>query len=100
MKLSKILIKTQERIRDPRRWCQYTSAKGDRCCVVGALRYAIVGDPRTIPEDEEYEAARDILASVAGQGPATVNDEHGHAAVMDMLDAAISAAMSDEAMES
>lgn len=101
MKTSEVLIKAQELIRDPGKWCQGAFERDGAYCALGALGWRFRCVDRIPNEGVVYEYLQPIVDALVGRHwtVSSYNDSHSHADVMDLFDIAISAAMSDEAVE-
>lgn len=101
MKTSTILRRARALIEDPERWCQYGYRDGNKRCALAALGVRFVKKSGISIVPARSRDAYDSLVQASGYEFGTeyisqVNDNSGHAAVMDLYDIAISAAMSDE----
>jgi hypothetical protein len=96
-----LLIRARERIADPSRWVQqYRAVDADRTrvdptdpsavrwCAMGALDAEAGERPERHDGDDLWHAQRRLYAA-AGRTPEYINDELGHAAVLEMFDEAI-----------
>jgi hypothetical protein len=96
----------RERIANERDWCRGQMHINGQACAIAALEdvgVVVFGECASAELEYLHAAAGDVADGQFAPGMAAtainVNDYLGHAAVLAMYDLAISAAMSDEAME-
>lgn len=102
MKPSEYLIKARGLIDRPEKWIQNMSARGNRFCSIGALKFAAVGSADGLPTFAEYRSAKSYLLGAIPPDyyPSIVhyNDGYGrtHSEIMALFDRAIGKAQNDE----
>ena len=88
MTVLEVLKAARARIEDPARWCQYEMfGPGDACCAIGAVYDVSLNVRARDRARQRMDAAACRLFD--GIGAARVNDRYGHAAVLQVFDAAI-----------
>jgi hypothetical protein len=96
-----LLVRARRRIADPARWVRFylatdatgrrvqpTAPEAARWCAVGALQ-AEAGWRAVVHGGQALRQATVRLYEACGRTPEYVNDERGHAAVLEMYDEAI-----------
>lgn len=102
MRASEALQAARALIEDPARWCSGGFSHGDAHCAVGAYNRVRTGVANVSGEPNDFgrwllSQAAYVMDDSLLMSPIWVNDQLGHAAVLQMYDVATSMALSDEA---